>query len=94
MKRVITVLGVVVLLATTSFEAKSQLGTIVPTIVEAIRNVCVTGGPGSTSCSLSVEIGADVAGSGGSVSVTYSQSCGPGYYSCCSLYGGSCKRNE
>ena len=93
MKRVITVLGVVALLATASFESKGQI-SFLPQIIEALSSACISGGEGSTSCSLTVELGAEVVGSGGNVSVTYSTSCGAGYYSCCSITGASCERNE
>jgi hypothetical protein len=41
---------------------------------------CTAGGPGSTSCSLTVSTSA----AGFSASETVSTSCGSGYYACCS----------
>jgi hypothetical protein len=48
---------------------------------------CDAGGPGSTSCSLT--IGAGVGGIGGEVSC--SVTCGPGYYACCSISEMGCR---
>lgn len=59
---------------------------------------CITGGEGSSSCRLSVEVNGGVSvlgnGSNGGVSVTYTTSCQEGYYACCNLVGARCARNQ
>lgn len=70
-------------------SAKQEPNTILLADVEALSSgdvslgnpICVTGGVGSTQCS--IEGGASVSGYG--VSIGCSVSCGEGYYSCCGL---------
>lgn len=50
---------------------------------------CIAGGPGSTGCT--IEISAQVVGSGGTL--TCSVTCASGFYACCTITGCTCKAN-
>lgn len=70
-------------------------------VIESLLDSCVTGGEGSTSCSITVQIsggthggaGSANAGGNGSMSITYSVSCQPGYYACCNLSSAECRND-
>jgi len=58
---------------------------------------CITGGPGSVSCSYTTQGNGGLTIFGVTVirgkSKTYAVSCAEGFYSCCETAGASCKQN-
>ena len=50
---------------------------------------CLSGGPGSSSCSISGDLGVG----GGEGGVSCEVTCQSGYYACCSLTGCHCKES-
>lgn len=71
-------------------ESGGEIGGESGGIIDDIVGHCVSGGPGSSSCSLAG--GIDIVGSGGSIDC--STTCRDGYYACCGLSGCKCIKEE
>ncbi|MBN1184635.1 MAG: hypothetical protein JXB49_20245 [Bacteroidales bacterium] len=91
MKKLIVGLGVVIMLTTLFIDFRSiaaqldnnnlsikDLATLAIASGESSSPTCITGGPGSTSCSFTAG------------PVSYGVTCSDGYYACCNYTGAAC----
>ena len=99
-EKVFFMLALVITFSVTTIQ-QSNAQNLIERIVQRIERVilldsCVAGGEG-TSCSITVQISGGTAsanaGGNGSMTITYSVSCQPGYYACCNLSGSECKND-